>query len=108
MATTRRRVRYATIFVFPAGTKGVRVSSAPERLTVRQGDIVDWTVVNACSGAAGLASITWKEGNPLKRDPKPFERFERAIVGRAKPGLYKYSILLDGKEVFDPEIEVVS
>ncbi len=107
MATTRRRVRYATIFVFPAGPKGVRLNAAPERLTVRAGDVVDWTVVNATGKAVGLASIKWKDKSPLKREPKPFERFDRGVVGRVKPGCYRYSVVV-GDEVFDPELEVIS
>ena len=108
MAITRYRVRYATIYVFPAGAKGVRVNATPERLSVRAGDIVDWTVVNATASPSGKVSIQWKERSPLKEDPKPFERFERAAVRKAKPGLYRYSILIDGKVVFDPELEVMS
>lgn len=109
MTTSRYKVRYATIYVFPAAAKGVRVTSSPERLTVRAGDIVDWTVVNAGAAPTGRVSIQWKERSPLKADPKPFERFERAAVLRkVKPGLYRYSILLDGKVVFDPELEVMS
>jgi plastocyanin len=108
----RVRVKYATIFVFPAAAKGgrVKVSATPETLTVRPGDTVDWTVVNATGAdSAGMVSIKWKDKSPVKADPKEFDRKARAEVrGSAKKGIYRYSILLDGIEVFDPELEVMS
>ena len=60
----RLRVRYATIFVFPGGAKGkVRVNATPETLTVRPGDTVDWTVVNATAVGHQRrpVSIGWKD-----------------------------------------------
>jgi len=105
-------VRYSTIFVFPATArgKGVRVNAAPETLTVRAGDIVDWTIVNAVSDTPYKVSIKWKDKNPLKGEPKEFTRAARATVrADAKPGKrFRYSILIDGVEVFDPEIEIMS
>ena len=109
MAT--RQVRYATIYVFPSTDKNarVRVSAAPEILSVSSGDIIDWTVVDA-TGRAGKISIKWKEGTPLKEEPDAFGRAVRARVRRGvkKRTSYRYSILLDGVEVFDPEIEIMS
>jgi hypothetical protein len=103
----RPRVRYATIYVFPNGRKGVTVNAAPERLTVRPGDIIDWTVVNA-AGVDGKIGVRWKKDSPLKREPEPFPRMSRAAVGsRVKDGIYKYSITLNGEVVFDPEVEIV-
>jgi plastocyanin len=108
----RVRVRYSTIFVFPSAAKGARarVSATPETLTVRAGDTVDWTVVNATAAdSPGKVSIRWKDKNPLKGEPQDFERKARAQVrGSAKPGIYRYSILIDGVEVFDPELEVMN
>lgn len=105
------RVKYATIFIFPAGgrSKSLVVSTSPERLTVREGDLIDWTVVDA-TGQAGTrkVSFTWKERSPLKEEPKAFPRFTRATVRKAKPGLYKYSVAVDGEVLFDPEIEIMS
>lgn len=110
MSRARAKVKYATIFVFPSTTKGekFRVNAAPETLTVRPGDTVDWTVVNA-TGVPGKLSIKWKDKNPLKGEPKEFERAARATVrDDVKPGKkFRYSILLDGVEVFDPELEVM-
>lgn len=110
---SRARVRYATIFVFPSAVKGkgARVSAAPETLTVRPGDIVDWTVVNATAAdSPGRVSLKWKDKNPLKGEPTEFERSARATVRRdAKAGKrYRYSILIDGVEVFDPELEIMA
>ena len=107
----RPKVRYATIFVFPGGAKGkVRVNATPETLTVRAGDVVDWTVVNAASDTSpGRVSIAWKEASPLKTEPKDFDRAARATVrAKARAGRYKYSVLLNGEPVFDPEIEVMN
>lgn len=110
--SARVRVKYATIFVFPAAAKGgpVRVSAAPETLTVRPGDTVDWTVVNATAAESpGKVTIKWKEKTPVKGEPKEFDRKARAVVRTsAKKGIYRYSILIDGVEVFDPEIEVMN
>ena len=103
----RPRVRYATIYVFPGGKKGVTVSAAPERLTVRPGDIIDWTVVIA-AGVDGRIGVQWQKDSPLKREPEPFPRMTRAAVRtRVKDGIYKYSVTLDGKVVFDPEVEIM-
>ncbi len=113
MSRVRARVKYATIFVFPSAVKGkgVRVSATPETLSVRPGDIVDWTVVNATAAdSPGRVSIKWKDKTPLKGEPKEFDRAARATVrADAKPGKrFRYSILIDGVEVFDPEIEIMS
>ncbi|MGE0360975.1 MAG: hypothetical protein AB7H93_14565 [Vicinamibacterales bacterium] len=108
----RVRVKYATIFVFPAAAKGgrVKVSAAPETLTVRAGDVVDWTVVNATAAdSPGKVSIKWKDKSPVKGEPKEFDRKARAQVrASARKGVYRYSILVDGVEVFDPELEVMN
>lgn len=109
--SSRVRVKYATIFLFPppAKGKGPVVSTSPERLTVREGDVVDWTVVDA-SGQAGQYKVTigWEGRSPLKKEPEPFDRTSRVSVKKVKPAIYKYSVLIDGKVVFDPELEVVS
>ena len=108
--SSTREVRYATIYVFPSTDKRskVRVNAAPETLSARAGDVVDWTVVDA-TGGKGQIEIKWKDGTPLKEEPKAFGRAARARVRRgAKRGIYRYSIWLDGVEVFDPEIEIMS
>lgn len=107
---SRPRVRYVTIFVFPPPARGKApvVSTSPERLTVRPGDLVEWTVVNA-SGLPGHISIGWDQRNPLKGESgKPFERRTRdAVRAKAEPGIYKYNVLMDGKVVFDPDLEIM-
>ena len=108
----RVRVKYATIYVFPAAAKGgrIRVSAAPETLTVRPGDTVDWTVVNATAAdSPGKVLIKWKEKTPVKGEPREFDRKARAEVrASAKKGVYRYSILIDGVELFDPELEIMA
>ncbi len=88
----------------------MRVSAAPETLSVRAGDTVDWTVVNATGAdSPGRVSIKWKDKNPVKGEPKDFDRAARVTVrDDVKPKKrYRYSILIDGVEVFDPEIEIM-
>lgn len=108
---SRPRVRYATIFVFPPPAKGKApvVSTSPERLTVRAGDYVEWTVVDA-TGMGSKVSVDWGKRNPLKGESgSPFERRTRdAVRAKAAPGIYKYNVLIDGKVVFDPELEIMS
>lgn len=107
----RLRVRYATIYLFPPAGKGKSavVSTAPERLTVRTGDAVEWTVVNA-SGSPAQVTIGWEKRSPLKGESgSPFERRARDMVrAKVERGIYKYSVLVDGKVAFDPELEIMS
>ena len=108
---SRQRVRYATVFVFPPPSRGKApvVSTSPERLVVRAGDAIEWTVVNA-SGLPGKVTIGWDKKNPLKgTSGEPFERRTRdAVRSKVEPGIYKYNVLLDGKVLFDPELEIMS
>lgn len=108
---SRPRVRYATVFVLPpAGRSKVPVvSTSPERLVVRRGDLIEWTVVNA-SGIDGRVSFAWKEINPVKGDSaEPFDRRARdTVIKKVRDGVYKYSVLLNGKVLFDPELEIMS
>lgn len=104
-----REVRYVTIYLFPSTDKKspVRANAAPELLTVCPGDIIDFTVVDA-AGVGGQVSFQWDErGTPLKEEGKPFPRSTRLRVRRGAKGRFKYDVLLNGKKVFDPEIEVV-
>lgn len=106
---SRAKVRYATIFIFPGRGRGqaVTVNAAPERLTVRAGDVIDWTVVNVAN-VPGRVSIAWKDGNPMRKEPEPFPRAGRGVVRtKVKEGIYRYNILLDGEVVFDPEVEIM-
>lgn len=108
---SRLRVRYATVFVLPPAGKSRLpvVSTSPERLVVRRGDTIEWTVVNA-SGIPGRVTFGWEQGNPLKGDSnEPFDRRARdTVIKKFKPGVYKYSVALNGKVLFDPEIEIMS
>jgi len=104
-------VRYATIYVFPPAARGKApiVSTSPERLVVRAGDAIEWTVVDA-AGSGGRVTIGWAKDNPLKgTTAEPFERRTRDYVrAKAKAGIYKYNVLLDGKVLFDPDLEIMS
>jgi len=107
---SRPRVRYVTIFVFPSPGKGKPpvVTTTPQRLTARPGDVIDWTVVNA-AGSGTKVTVAFPKGSPLKgRSTKPFDRWVRDDVrAKVEDGLYKYDVLVDGKVAFDPEIEIM-
>lgn len=108
---SRLRVRYVTIFVFPPAGRGKTpvVTTSPERLVARPDDAIEWTVVNA-AGVSGRITLSWKKGNPLKGTTgEPFDRRTRDFVRtKAERGIYKYSVLLDGVVVVDPDIEIMS
>jgi hypothetical protein len=108
--TESREVRYITIFIHPpTGKEAVPfVSTSPERLTVRRGDIVDWTIVDV-TGKVPVSKVTvvWRGKSPVEKDPYFRRRFARATVAGPK-GIYKYSIAIAGKVVFDPEVEVMN
>lgn len=107
---SRQRVRYATVFVLPPAGKSRLpiVSTTPERLVVRRDDIIEWTVVNA-SGIDGQVTFEWDKPSPLRgQSLEPFSRRARDVVHKkAEKGVYKYSVLLNGKKLFDPEIEIM-
>lgn len=109
----RPEVRYATIFIFPAcgPSEMPIVSTTPERLTVRSGEIIDWTIVDATGRVKpGRVTIGWKGQSPVEGDLS-FDRkarFTRGVVAKVKNGRYKYSIAIDGKVIFDPEVEVMN
>jgi hypothetical protein len=99
--------------VFPGRDKGSApaVSMTPERLTVRRGEIVDWTIVDA-NGVVKPSRITirWKDRSPIEKEPSfRRARFARArVLSEVPAGRYRYSIAIDGKVVFDPELEIMS
>lgn len=107
---SRPRVRYATVYVLPpAGTsKQPIVSTTPEHLYVRRGEIVEWTVVNG-TGQRGEVTFQWDKPNPL--EGQSLEKFTRrasdTVRKDAKKGVYKYSVFLNGRKAFDPEIEIM-
>jgi hypothetical protein len=35
-------------------------------------------------------------------------RFTRAVVAKVRNGRYKYNVAIDGKVIFDPEVEVMN
>jgi len=111
--SSRPEVRYATIFIFPAcgPSEMPIVSTTPERLTVKSGEIIDWTIVDATGRVKpGRVTIGWKGKSPVEREPV-FERkarFSRVVVAKVPNGRYKYNVAIDGKVIFDPEVEVMN
>jgi hypothetical protein len=113
MDNSRPEVRYATIYVLPSRDKGgaPSVSMSPERLTARKGDIVDWTIVDHQSGVkSSRITIQWKDRSPVDKEPSfRRARFSRVrVVTEVPPGRYRYSVAIDGKVVFDPELEIMN
>ena len=112
MQNSRPEVRYATIFVFPSREKGAAplVSMTPERLTVQPGEIVDWTIVDHAGVVKpSRVTISWKERSPVEKEPSfKRARFSRSRVAQVPAGRYRYSVAIDGKLVFDPELEIMS
>jgi len=108
----RPEVRYATIFIFPAcgPSEMPIVSTTPERLTVRSGEVIDWTIVDATGRVKpGRVTIGWKGRSPLEGDTSfKRARFTRAVVAKVPNGRYKYNVAIDGKVIFDPEVEVMN
>lgn len=126
----RPQSRYTTVYLFPTGDAAspVRVSASPEVLYVRQGDRVEWTVVDA-TGRGGAISFRIKQGedpfDPFEDDPQgpttsaadkrsaqqQEGAFTRVRTGRVRADArlvpsVRYSILVNGVELFDPEIKM--
>ncbi|MEZ5289541.1 MAG: hypothetical protein R2745_00520 [Vicinamibacterales bacterium] len=103
------QTRYTTVYLFPTGDGGVRANAAPEILFVRPGDQVEWTVVDATGAGTRQVSFQIKKGrDPFEGKLPPFPREFRA---RIRPDAVftepvRYSILVDGESVFDPEIQM--
>ncbi|MGE0812403.1 MAG: hypothetical protein AB7O28_25895 [Vicinamibacterales bacterium] len=103
------QTRYTTVYLFPTGDGGIRANAAPEILFVRPGDQVAWTVVDATGVGTRQVSFQIKKGrDPFEGKLPPFPREFRA---RIRPDAVftepvRYSILVDGESVFDPEIQM--
>lgn len=106
----RPTVHYATLYLFGSGNEVTVGSVTPERLTVRVGDIVDWTIVDATGSVVDSrrVSIRWKDRNPLAKDTVFERRATRSPIRRVPKGVYRYSLVLDNRELFDPEVEVMN
>ncbi len=114
------QTRHTTVYIFSDGAGGLRVNAAPEILYVRNGDAVAWTVVDATGGASGDVSFRIKDGNnPFAEELQSFSRFFRARIrhdayphraagaAAGKEKLFvRYAILVNGRELFDPEIQM--
>lgn len=106
----RPTVHYATLYLFGSGSEVTVGSVTPERLSVRVGDLVDWTIVDATGARIDpkRVSIRWKDRSPLGKDPVFERRAARSPIRRGSKGTYRYSLMIDGRELFDPELEVMN
>jgi hypothetical protein len=105
------QTRHTTVYIFPDGAGGLRVNAAPEILFVRPGDSVAWTVVDATGRASGNVTFRIKEGkNPFEQELGGFPRFAKARIRpdafRDKGERVRYAILVNGEELFDPELQM--
>lgn len=104
-------VHYATLYLFGSGNELSVGSVSPDRLTVRAGELVDWTIVDATGAKIDprRVSIRWKDGRtPFANEPVFECRTARQPIARGSKGTYRYSLVLDGRELFDPELEVMN
>lgn len=106
----RPTVHYATLYLFGNGQEVTVGSVTPERLTVRAGDLIDWTIVDATGSVVDPRRVTirWKDRNPLAKEAVFERRAARSPIRRVPKGIYRYSLVLDGRELFDPELEVMN
>ena len=105
------QTRHTTIYIFPDGAGGLRVNAAPEILFVRPRDSVAWTVVDATGRASGNVSFRIKEGkSPFEQELDGFPRFTKARIRRDafrdQGERVRYAILVNGEELFDPELQM--
>lgn len=106
----RPQTRYTTVYIFPGGEASrPLVNAAPETLFVRGGDQVEWTVVDATGGPPAQVSFRIKEGkDPFEDRLEPFTRRSlkrlRGDAFRTKGESVRYAILVNGVELFDPEL----
>lgn len=107
----RPTVHYATLYLFGTGAEVTVGSVTPERLSVRVGDLVDWTIVDATGAKIDPKRVTirWKgERSPLAKEARFEGRAARSPIRRGSKGTYRYSLVLDERELFDPEVEVMN
>lgn len=116
------KVGYASIFVSPTTdpTTPVVVKVAPEKLTLRVGDFVDFSVVDLARANASLA-IRFLEGDPLEAPTGEFRTSVRRRIrnvaehpdfAKQRKGqgngprvlAFPYQVLINGQPGVDPEI----
>jgi hypothetical protein len=126
MAKYNRVTRVITVEFRPVDKPrdGVEVVVTPDSAVVRYGDIIQWNV----QGAPARATVT--VGNFAAFGPCPTARFTSGKVRFKKPnamkdekvverngvltyklsdedpGLYKYTVSVDGTVVLDPDVEI--
>lgn len=119
------KVGYASIFVAPTAdpTTPIVVKVAPERLTLRAGDFVDWSVVDLARANASLA-IRFLEGDPLEAPTGEFRTSVRRRVRDVsehpdfakqrqqhrgdgpRVAVFPYQVFINGQPGVDPEIQI--
>lgn len=108
-----KNTNYVTVYLFGDSADGPFVASVePERLVVRRGEPVYWTLVKNFrddKGEAGRArvDIQFNERTPLDAERPSFARSAETKIRRdAKKGRYPYTVVVNGEPLFDPEVDI--
>lgn len=117
------KVNYATVYVSPTGEAAAPfiVKVAPERLNVRVGEFVDWTVVDLSRTKPSM-SVRFSQGEPLELPTGEFTTSVRRKVrlpaspteqrkvastrGEPSPLVFPYQVFINGNPGVDPEIAI--
>lgn len=108
-----KATNYVTVYLFGASSDGPFVASVePERLVVRRGEPVYWTLVKSFrddKGEQGRArvDIRFNGPTPLDTERPSFARSTETKIRRdAKRGRYQYTVFVNGEPLFDPEVDI--
>lgn len=104
---------YVTVYLYGNGPEGPFVAStAPDRVVVRRGDAIYWSVVKNFAdrkGEEGRArvEVRFNGEQPLDRELPEFARLTKSTVSRrAKKGTYRYTVFVNKEPLFDPEVMI--
>lgn len=104
---------YVTVYLFGSSPEGPFVAStAPERVVVRRGDVIYWSVVKNFADAKGeegraRVEIRFNAERPIDGELPEFARLTKSVVSRrAKKGNYRYTIFVNNEPLFDPEVMI--
>lgn len=104
---------YVTVYLYGTSPDGPFVAStAPERVVVRRGDTIYWSVVKNFvdgKGEDGRArvEVRFNGEQPIDGELPEFARLTRSTVSRrAKKGVYRYTIFVNREPLFDPEVMI--
>jgi hypothetical protein len=120
-----KRMVVAGVFLTPTGNIDAPcgAKTLPGRIQVRKNEDIDWTIIDLCGGTANytkdvelrfVGATTKCDGkdSPLDPDgdpnPKGKQNIKRGINPKCDVNtVYPYQIWLDGKQLADPDVEIV-